>query len=104
MIFSVIAWFGALTTAASRPTIWRIVISEVLSVGRIQPKNAVCECASCGENPKEGRVSKQWTERWAEIESLPFSFVRGANRTGHRVLEYSKSRKETTPIVSDRVS
>lgn len=39
------------TTAASSPTIWRTVNSEVFRVGRIHPKKLCSSCTSCGENP-----------------------------------------------------
>ena len=36
--------------------------------------------------------------------ALPFSFVRGANESGHLVLQYEKTRKENSPILLDSTS
>ena len=36
--------------------------------------------------------------------ALPFSFVRGANDSGHLVLQYEKTTKENNPIVVDSTS
>lgn len=61
-----------LTTAASRPTICRIVNSEVRIVGKIHAKNDWCACASCGENPMPGNVTVHVPTR--SIASLTLEF------------------------------
>lgn len=35
---------------------------------------------------------------------VPLSFVRGANDSGHRVLQYEKSRKDVIPMIAEIVS
>lgn len=36
--------------------------------------------------------------------TLPFSFVLGANDSGHLVLQYEKTRKENSPMLLDSTS
>lgn len=58
------------TTAASKPTIWSTVNSEVLIVGIIHPKKAWCACASCGEKPVSGistEMERVWGRRTLEL-------------------------------------
>ena len=54
----------------------------------------------------EGR-NLEGTDKWKPWDfwrALPFNFVRGANESGHLVLQYEKTRKENSPILLDSTS
>jgi hypothetical protein len=38
------------------------------------------------------------------VHRVPLSFVRGANKTGHRALQYENSRKDVIPILAEIMS